>query len=257
MTDHSHAFADPFPSPRFSWDSRILLFSLVLGLHGVVLHALLRSESASQPTQVSSPVAEMMGTLIAPPPPTAEPEPAPEPTPEPAPEPAPEPTPESKPEPISTATPEPKPKPVSHPTVKSRQPRTKARQPIKAVESHTPVQHAAPHSAQLATSPAPVQEQTPPPVVQPRLDARAGNNPPPEYPRIARMRGQEGTVVLSLVIGADGSVQEVSVLRSCGYPLLDQSAIRAVRHWHFHPATQGGKAISWKYSQPIKFSLTN
>lgn len=71
------------------------------------------------------------------------------------------------------------------------------------------------------------------------------------------MRGQEGTVVLSLVIGADGSVQEVSVLRSCGYPLLDQSAIKAVRHWHFHPATQGGKAISWKYLQPIKFSLTN
>jgi protein TonB len=89
------------------------------------------------------------------------------------------------------------------------------------------------------------------------LDARAGNNPPPDYPRAARKRGLEGTVVLSLLIGADGSVQDVSVERSSGYPLLDQSAVKAISRWHFHPATQGGKAISWNYLQPIKFSLTD
>jgi protein TonB len=145
--------------------------------------------------------------------------------------------------------------------VKKSPPQTKARPTKKAVESLSTVQHPLSDSSQAEKAPTiatnPVPEQTPPPVVQPRLDARAGNNPPPDYPRAARKRGQEGTVVLSLVIGADGSVQDVSVERSSGYPLLDQSAVKAIRRWHFHPATQGGKAISWNYLQPIKFSLTD
>lgn len=71
------------------------------------------------------------------------------------------------------------------------------------------------------------------------------------------MRGQEGAVVLSLLIGADGRVRDISVQQSSGYPLLDEAAIKAVQRWHFHPATRGGVALDWQYLQPIKFSLSD
>jgi TonB family protein len=45
-----------------------------------------------------------------------------------------------------------------------------------------------------------------------------------------------GTVTLSVVIGADGKAQRISVQRAlpCG---LDQRAIDAIKDWSFRPAT--------------------
>lgn len=48
------------------------------------------------------------------------------------------------------------------------------------------------------------------------------------YPLLARRRGWEGDVLLGLRIDKNGRFQEIKVLRSSGYGLLDQAAVRAL-----------------------------
>jgi len=55
---------------------------------------------------------------------------------------------------------------------------------------------------------------------------RVGNM---NYPEEARRRNLEGSLVLSVDVLADGSIERVQVLRSSGYELLDEAAVRIVR----------------------------
>jgi len=55
---------------------------------------------------------------------------------------------------------------------------------------------------------------------------RVGNM---NYPEQARQRNLEGSLVLSVDVLADGSIERVQVLRSSGYDLLDEAAVRIVR----------------------------
>ncbi|ALP53516.1 hypothetical protein Tel_10380 [Candidatus Tenderia electrophaga] len=82
------------------------------------------------------------------------------------------------------------------------------------------------------------------------------NNPAPDYPRLSKRLREEGVVVLELVVHKDGSVSQVEVQRSSGYPRLDKAALAAVRNWRYVPATRNGEAIDYRYRQPIEFSLT-
>ena len=66
----------------------------------------------------------------------------------------------------------------------------------------------------------------------------------PRYPESARRRGIEGTVLLKMRITAQGRVEDVQVVRSAGYPELDESAIEAVRRWRFEPARRNGAPVA-------------
>lgn len=77
----------------------------------------------------------------------------------------------------------------------------------------------------------------------------------PEYPEVARHRGWEGTVVLLLQVGANGTVGEVRVRRESGKPILDEAAVAAARTWTFIPARQGPKAIAVWLEVPVRFEL--
>jgi protein TonB len=92
-------------------------------------------------------------------------------------------------------------------------------------------------------------------VVPPLAHARHLNNPAPPYPPGARRRGEEGTVRLSVLVRADGTVGDLSVERSSGYPELDRSARVTVARWRFTPASRGGKPIDFRHVQPITFTL--
>ncbi len=50
-----------------------------------------------------------------------------------------------------------------------------------------------------------------------------------EYPYLARESGLQGRLLMRFVINRDGSLAEAKVLRSSGFALLDQEALRAVR----------------------------
>lgn len=93
------------------------------------------------------------------------------------------------------------------------------------------------------------------PVAPPRLDATHLNNPAPIYPRTSLRLRQEGTVILKLLIRADGTVGETSIKTSSGYQRLDKAALKAVRRWHYVAARHGDETVDFWYEQPIVFSL--
>jgi protein TonB len=80
-------------------------------------------------------------------------------------------------------------------------------------------------------------------------------NPPPIYPRVARRRNYQGTVLLDVRVSAKGTVAEAKVAQSSGYSVLDRSALNSVRHWLFAPARRGNRAIETWVQVPVRFEL--
>jgi TonB family protein len=62
---------------------------------------------------------------------------------------------------------------------------------------------------------------------------------PPAYPEIARQAKTEGLVILAIRTDERGRVEAVKVIRSI--PLLDQSAVDAIRQWVYEPLVIKGK----------------
>lgn len=78
---------------------------------------------------------------------------------------------------------------------------------------------------------------------------------PPDYPAQARDRGEEGTVGLRLLIGADGATREVRVHRSSGNRLFDEAALVAARRWEIEPPGVGGRRVDAWIEVPVRFRL--
>lgn len=80
-------------------------------------------------------------------------------------------------------------------------------------------------------------------------------NPEPEYPLAARRRHQQGLVILSVTVGADGRAAKVAIKESSGYPLLDASAEKHSRERRYSPARMGKNAVESEIEVPIRFKL--
>jgi protein TonB len=93
------------------------------------------------------------------------------------------------------------------------------------------------------------------PVTLPRSDAAYLNNPRPAYPLAARRRGDQGTVLVRVLVSADGLAASTSLEKTSGHPALDEAALTAVKSWRFVPARQGGQAIESLYTVPIVFKV--
>lgn len=78
-------------------------------------------------------------------------------------------------------------------------------------------------------------------------------NPPPEYPRLARLRGYEGTVMLDVLVTREGEAEQVNVIESSGYGILDEAAKEAVKEWRFHPGRRAGRAVDMRVAIPVTF----
>ncbi len=59
----------------------------------------------------------------------------------------------------------------------------------------------------------------------------------PVYPLASRRRGEQGETRLLVRLGPGGVILSVEVTASSGYPLLDASALAAVKKWGFSPHT--------------------
>lgn len=79
---------------------------------------------------------------------------------------------------------------------------------------------------------------------------------PPPYPPRAARRGEEGTVLLRVDIGADGVPYAVAIEQGSGSTLLDRAARQHVlAKWRFHPAMLDGRPVAATARVPIAFSL--
>ncbi len=81
-------------------------------------------------------------------------------------------------------------------------------------------------------------------------------NPPPQYPHLARRRGQEGVVVLDVSVDEYGRAAVVSLSVSSGFSLLDEAALKAVRQWRFQSGTINGIARKMMVKVPVRFRLS-
>jgi TonB family protein len=80
--------------------------------------------------------------------------------------------------------------------------------------------------------------------------------PDPEYSEEARKAGYQGTCVLSLVVGLDGSPHNIKVAQSLGMG-LDEKVIKAVRSWKFEPARKDGHPVAVQITVEVTFGLGN
>ncbi len=74
------------------------------------------------------------------------------------------------------------------------------------------------------------------------------------YPEEAKKAGIEGTVFIEFIIGKDGSVNEIRVVRGV-HPLLDKEAIRVIKltDGMWKPAEQRGKPVESRFVVPVVF----
>ena len=78
--------------------------------------------------------------------------------------------------------------------------------------------------------------------------------PKPEYPRIARRKGLEGTATIEVMFNELGEQLALTLVKSSGFSLLDQAALQAVETWQFEaPAPK--LANHYKVTVPIRFAL--
>ena len=79
-------------------------------------------------------------------------------------------------------------------------------------------------------------------------------NVPPAYPPAALQVRLQGTVILECLIGVEGRVDRVKVLR--GVPLLDEAATEAVRQWEYEPTLLNGVPVPVIMTVTVNFKLS-
>ncbi|GKS84331.1 energy transducer TonB [Acidovorax sp. SUPP1855] len=184
--------------------------------------------------------AEVLSEFITPPAPLAPPVPPP---PKPAPPPPPKPAPKAP-------APRPAPMPVAIP---DRTPAPNA--PTGITEPQPPAPPIAAPMAPPAPPPAPPAPPAPPKIELPSSDAAYLNNPRPTYPAISKRLGEQGKVVLRVLIGTDGLPQKVEINKSSGFDRLDRQAQDAVMRWRFVPGKRNGEPETMWNLVPVNFVL--
>ena len=213
-----------------------IVIAVVLVLHGMFFVSLdLGLNVKNDPSENE---VRVMANLVAPEAPPAPPVSTP---------PAPPPKPEAKPKP----KPEPKPKTLdSGSTPPADASQAKAAEAAKAAESQTPNAAVAPASSQ-GTSGTPIQTDIGKLVVVYQPDAD------PYYPSFSKRAGEQGEVVVRLIIDETGIVEEVALLRSSGFSRLDRAAEQIGKRYRFKPYSVNGNPARISTNLLIKFNLKN
>ena len=215
-----------------------IVIVLVLALHGMFFVSLDRGlDVRNDPSENE---VRVMANLVAPPTPPAPPTSTP---------PMPQPKQEAKPK--TQAKPEPKaktPDPSIPPPIDASQ--AKAAEAAKAAESQMPNAAVAPASSQ-GTAGTPIQTDIGKLVVVYQPDAD------PYYPSFSKRAGEQGEVVVRLIIDETGVVEEAVLLRSSGFARLDRAAEQIGRRYRFKPYTVNGTPARISTNLLIKFNLKN
>ena len=245
---------------RGSRSERYPAIVAAIALHIALIVALLQYEPARRAIESVAPimVSLVAPALEAPQPPPEQPKTVVEP---PRPQPVHKPV---EPPPIIARPPEPEPAPVPPPpeplpapALEAAKPEPPALQPVAKAEPAAPV-----HSAPAAVAAAPVEAivkpappQPAPPVIPPDFNADYLHNPAPAYPQLARRMGEQGKVLVRVLVSAEGRVERIELKSSSGSRRLDQAALDAVKQWKFVPARQGDQQVPAWVVVPIVFTL--
>lgn len=166
------------------------------------------------------------------------------------------------PQPVVQPTPRPKVEPQRRVHKPAVAPRVEEARALAAVTTEpaasvaVPADPVPPAPMVLSAPPAPSTVATAAPAAtSPSFDADYLRNPAPRYPPLARRMGQQGKVVLRVLVNAGGDPAKVEVRASSGSDVLDEAALDAVKRWRFVPARKGEQAVDAWVLVPITFSL--
>ncbi|WP_425605810.1 energy transducer TonB [Paraburkholderia translucens] len=127
--------------------------------------------------------------------------------------------------------------------------------PESATQPVTP--SAEPQAAEPATPTAPAAHPAVPASTEPRNVPHVDCSiPKPDYPDIAKRRGEHGTAIVRFVVGLTGRIETAQLQTSSGYPRLDDAALAAVHAGGCQPYTENGTPVRAAYSQSFVFGLT-
>lgn len=142
-------------------------------------------------------------------------------------------------------TPPPQPKPAEAPAVT----------PVAPV---TPAAPPAPEAAPQSTPAPPVASTPPAEEIQPLFRLTRQPKPlgkiEPAYPASERRAGIQASVVAEVTIDAQGSIQNVRILKSAG-SAFDAAVMEALKKSTFAPGYIGDKAVPVRFQVPFRFSL--
>jgi protein TonB len=215
------------PAPRQPLSRNAVIALTVVGLHVGFIWAL-QSGLLMRAAEIVVP-AEVLAQFIDPPAPKVEPVP---PTP---------PTPTVQKKAVAKAPVQPAPQPlaITDPTPSPNAPTGVVTPPLPpAPVAVAPVAPPAPAAVQLPSS-----------------DADYLQNPKPPYPPISRRLGEQGKVIVHVLISVDGRAKKAEIRRSSGFDRLDQSAMTAAMSWRYVPGKRGGVAEEMWSDVPINFVL--
>ncbi|HQD66054.1 MAG TPA: TonB family protein [Casimicrobium huifangae] len=224
------AFEDP-PAPLFN--RTVMVTVAVVAFHAVALW-LLQTGLLRRAVELVVP-AEVIAEFVEPPRPKDEPPPPP-------------PALAQKPQPVAPA---PRLAAIADPT-----PTPNA--PVGVIDP--PPAPLPPIAAPIAPAPpAPVAIPPAPPAAPaiqlPSSDADYLQNPKPPYPPMSKRLNEQGTVVMRVLIGADGQPQKAEIRKSSGFERLDRSAAETVMKWRYVPGKRAGVAEAMWFNVPINFVL--
>lgn len=111
---------------------------------------------------------------------------------------------------------------------------------------------AAPAAATPPTRPQPATRPAGAPVAVAHLECEIAR---PDYPTLSRRNGESGSVLVQLVIDAQGRITDALLQSGSGHPRLDQAALQAARDSRCLPYTQHGQAIPASAYVPFRFTL--
>jgi len=123
--------------------------------------------------------------------------------------------------------------------------------PIIAAANSAPATPSAPAAARSASASKPA----PPSLVLPSSDADYLNNPPPAYPRLSKRMGEQGTVIVRVFIGLQGTAEQAEIRTSSGYDRLDKAALDTVQRWRYAPGKRHGNPEAMWFNVPVRFVL--
>ena len=211
----------------------VVIAAIVVVFHVVALWAM-QSGLLRRVVEIIVP-AEIVVEFLAPPAPKVQPQP-------PAP---PKPTPVKQPSPKATApvkTIAPLPLAIADPT-----PSPNA--PTGVIAPAAPAPQVAAPVAEAPAAPAPVRVQLP------SSDADYLQNPKPSYPPMSKRLGEQGKVVVRVLIEVDGKAQKAEIKQPSGFDRLDQAALNTVLRWRYVPGKRAGVAEAMWFNVPINFVL--
>ncbi|HHW4678422.1 MAG TPA: energy transducer TonB [Xylella sp.] len=120
----------------------------------------------------------------------------------------------------------------------------------------TPANMPANMPAQMPTAAGPAAAQTATTTSIKQPTPLPGQMPPPEYPADAAARGEHGTVMVRVLVDAEGAPSGVEIAKSSGSRELDNAALQTVRGWRFKPARNSNdQPVPGSIEIPFEFNL--